>query len=241
MNRVREPRAYLKSLIALLLISACLWAAQWQYHRGVDRHHRNFMIAAQIEKPAIELNAISGNAIAHEWRTVTTTGSFDLTRQILLKNRYFEGVYGFEVLPRFTSDAGKEFWVDRGWVKAGESAVIPPQIPEIVTSNVSIEGRLRLDSSLPRGAFFALPAQGDGGLISKLNAQSGLSSETFYLDLLRGSDPSLTPSVPAQLPELQDGPHMAYALQWIFFGGLIGYGRILIRRGEILTGKKLKI
>jgi cytochrome oxidase assembly protein ShyY1 len=241
MNRVREPRAYLKSLIALLLISACLWAAQWQYHRGVDRHHRNFMIAAQIEKPAIELTAVSGNALAHEWRTVTTTGSFDLTRQILLKNRYFEGVYGFEVLTRFTSDAGKEFWVDRGWVKAGESAVIPPQIPEIVTSNVSIEGRLRLDSSLPRGAFFALPAQGDGGLISKLNAQSGLSSETFYLDLLRGSDPSLTPSVPAQLPELQDGPHMAYALQWIFFGGLIGYGRILIRRGEILTGKKLKI
>ena len=29
---------------------------------------------------------------------------------------------------------------------------------------------------------------------------------------------------------LSDGPHMAYALQWLFFGGLIIYGRILIRR-----------
>jgi cytochrome oxidase assembly protein ShyY1 len=47
---------------------------------------------------------------------------------------------------------------------------------------------------------------------------------------LSGSDTSLTPEVTAQLPELSDGPHMAYALQWIFFGGLVIYGRILIRR-----------
>ena len=40
----------------------------------------------------------------------------------------------------------------------------------------------------------------------------------------------LTPDVAAQLPELSDGPHMAYALQWIFFAGLVVYGRILIRR-----------
>jgi cytochrome oxidase assembly protein ShyY1 len=75
-------------------------------------------------------------------------------------------------------------------------------------------------------------------LISKANAQSGTSTENFYIDLLRGSDPSLTPQVPAQLPELSDGPHMAYALQWIFFGGLVVYGRYLIRR-EVLSVKEL--
>jgi surfeit locus 1 family protein len=94
---------------------------------------------------------------------------------------------------------------------------------------VSITGRLRLDSSLPRGSFFALPGKGQG-LVSELNAQSQLDTEKFYIDLLSGSDKSLTPEVPAQLPELSDGPHMAYALQWIFFGGLVIYGRILIRR-----------
>jgi hypothetical protein len=57
-----------------------------------------------------------------------------------------------------------------------------------------------------------------------------MDTQKFYLDLLSGSDPSLTPKVPAQLPSLSDGPHMAYALQWLFFGGLIIYGRILIRR-----------
>jgi hypothetical protein len=47
--------------------------------------------------------------------------------------------------------------------------------------------------------------------------------------------------VPAQVPELSDGPHIAYSLQWIFFAGLIVYGRILIRRGQILTSKELGV
>jgi surfeit locus 1 family protein len=88
-----------------------------------------------------------------------------------------------------------------------------------------------LDSSLPRGSFFALPGTGEG-LVSELNAQSQMDTEKFYLDLLEGSDPSLTPAVTAQLPSLSDGPHMAYALQWLFFGGLVIYGRFLIRRSR---------
>ena len=86
-----------------------------------------------------------------------------------------------------------------------------------------------MDSSLPRGSFFALPASGKG-LVAELNAQSRLETEDFYLDLLSGSEPSLKPEVASQLPELSDGPHMAYALQWLFFAGLVIYGRILIRR-----------
>jgi cytochrome oxidase assembly protein ShyY1 len=57
--------------------------------------------------------------------------------------------------------------------------------------------------------------------------------------LISGSEAALTPAVAAQLPELSDGPHLAYSLQWIFFAGLATYGRILIRRGQILTRKEL--
>ena len=123
-------------------------------------------------------------------------------------------------------------------MKAGKDAQTAPVITAIPKGQVSIKARLRLDRSLPQGAFFALPATG-AGMISKLNAQSGLESEGFYLDLIGGADPLLTPKVAAQIPELSDGPHLAYALQWIFFAGLIGYGRILIRRGQILTSKEL--
>lgn len=233
-----ETRSLLKSLIALILIAGCLWASQWQFQRGIDRHDRNAKIETQLKLSAIEISAIDRNFSDYEWRTITARGKFDPTKQILLKNRYFEGVYGYEVLTRFTTVDSRSLWVDRGWVKAGKDALTAPIVIAAPVEEVSIRARLRLDRSLPQGAFFALPASG-GGMISKLNAQTDSNSEGFYLDLLSGSTNSLTPIVPAQIPELSDGPHLAYALQWIFFAGLVIYGRILIRRGQILTSKEL--
>lgn len=230
MNQERERYSLLKSVFALSLIALCIWAAQWQYHRGVDRHARNTTIQTQSLKKPISLSLVSKNPISHEWQQVSSKGQFNSDKQILLRNRYHEGAYGFEVLTLFTNEIGEKFWVDRGWVKAGANATIAPKVSPVPTGSVEISGRLRLDSSLPRGSFFALP--GDGSLISKLNAQTKGETQNFYLDLLSGSTPDLTPRVPAQLPELTDGPHMAYALQWLFFAGLIIYGRLLIRRAR---------
>ena len=228
-QKTKEPWALFKSLVALLLIIFCLWGSQWQYHRGVDRHARNAVIEERIAKSAIELNSVTDNLPDNEWQTVSTAGTFDIEKQILLRNRYNDGKYGYEVLTLFRSNENKSFWVDRGWVQAGATATTPPVVTALPQGEVLITGRLRLDSSLPRGSFFALPGKGEG-LVAELNAQSQLNTEKFYIDLLSGSDTSLTPEVTAQLPELSDGPHMAYALQWIFFGGLVIYGRILIRR-----------
>jgi len=242
--RSGEKRAVLKSLVAILLIAGCLWASQWQYHRGEDRKTRNDNIESQIKFPAVDLLTLSSDVNAHEWRTVTTSGTFDANQQILLRNRYFEGKYGYAVLTRFTTDGGDSIWVDRGWVAAGASATVAPETPSVPRGVVSITARLRLDSSLPSGSFFALPINRDGDLISKLNAQSGSDSEDYYLDLISGSLPELTPSAPSQIPSLSDGPHLAYAVQWILFAGLVVYGRYLIRKmdltgGEVLPSKEL--
>jgi surfeit locus 1 family protein len=225
----KEPWSFLKTLVALALIVLCVWAAQWQYHRGVDRHARNTIIEERIARDAIELGQIDSVLANNEWQSIVTTGSFDEKKQILLRNRYSEGKYGYEVLTLFASTSGEKFWVDRGWVQAGATATTPPEVTSVPVGEVTITGRFRLDSSLPRGSFFALPGSGED-LVSELNAQSQLNTEKYYLDLLSGSEPSLTPAVTAQLPSLSDGPHMAYALQWLFFGGLVIYGRFLIRR-----------
>ena len=196
------------------------------------------MIETNSSMTPIPLSQVRNSVVNHEWQPVKVTGTFNPQSQILLRNRYSEGVYGFELLTRFESLEGQSFWVDCGWVKAGKNATTQPALPELPSTQVDITGRLRLDSSLPRGSFFAIPTNKSDGLVSKANAQSGSTTEAFYIDLLSGSETSLTPTVPAQLPELSDGPHMAYALQWLFFGGLIVYGRILIRR-DVLTHKEL--
>lgn len=229
MSMQRETWAILKTGVALALIILCLWAAQWQYQRGIDRHARNSLIMEHIAMAPTPLINVEATPQRYEWQEVTTSGEFDDDNQILLRNRYSEGIYGFEVLTLFTATDGKRFWVDRGWVKAGRTATTAPLVSKTPQGLVQITGRLRLDSSLPHGKFFALPENGTS-LVSKLNAQSRLQTEKYYLDLLNGSEISLRPAVAAELPVLSNGPHMAYALQWLFFSGLVIYGRILIRR-----------
>ena len=226
---VKERYAFLKTLVALLLILLCLWAAQWQYHRGVDRHARNNLIVEQSQLPAVELGELTGNIDSFEWRTISIQGVFDDKNQILLRNRYSEGVYGFEQLTLFVFDQRK-IWVDRGWIKAGSNATIPPQLQQTNDENVRITGRLRLDSSLPQGKFFAVANNAQRDLVSQLDARKGIQTEDFYIDLISVSDTAMNPDVPVELPELSDGPHMAYALQWIFFAALVIYGRRLIRK-----------
>ena len=240
LSRKRESYSLVRSLIALVLIAGCFWAAQWQYDRGIARQDRNNAIEKNTVVASSTLNELVSDPIKNEWKPLTVSGEFDTTDQVLLRNRYFEGQYGFQLLTRFNAIDGKSFWVDCGWVKAGATALTPPELPTLPTGLVEISGRLRLDSSLPQGSFFAIPVGNSKGLISEADEESGQKSESFYIDLLGGSQPSLTPKVPAQLPELSDGPHLAYALQWIFFAGLVVYGRFLIRR-EILPVKEFGV
>lgn len=232
-KKVREPKALLKSAVALVLIVGCLWASQWQFQRGIDRHQRNSLISSRIDLKTIALKDALKHIDQHSWQNVRTQGQFNFNNQVLLRNHYNDGVYGFELLTEFQATTSEKFWVDCGWVKAGETAKDSPVLPELPHGIVEIEGRLRTAESLPQGSLFAIPVKAGTSLAAKADALSGESTNNFYVDLLSGSDPSLTPSTPAELPELSDGPHMAYAVQWLLFAGLVIYGRFLIRRESL--------
>lgn len=222
----KEPNALLKSLVTLLIVFLCLVATKWQYQRGMDRKAVNSKIEANALMTPVTLQELEsiGNS---EWREVTVSGEFDLNHEVLLRNRYnYEGKYGFEYLTLFKANTGEKFWVDRGWVKAGPTALSRPEIPKTPISEIEISGRIRLENSLPRGSFFALPSSGN--LINDWDLKSKVDTESFYIDLIDGL--GVTPDSPAELPELSDGPHLAYALQWLFFAGLAIYGRYLIRK-----------
>lgn len=230
-NKGKESHPFIAWFIACSLIVLCVWASHWQYSRGMTRHHRNAIIASHVNLPTAQLDDVSSNPLAAEWRKVKTQGTFSPKDQILLRNKYFDGKYGFELLTLFHTSDGKNFWVNRGWIAPGSTASAKPKLPLTSTQPQTIQGRLRLDRSLPQGSFFAISNSG-GNLIVKWNAQRNTETENFYLDLLTTSDAEMIPSAPVGLPELTDGPHMAYALQWLFFGGLVLYGRFLLRRGR---------
>ena len=128
MKRFFNPISLLQTFVALLLIAGCLFASQWQFARGSTQSQTNKIIAENLELPTLALADFDNlDPVDNQWRTVKITGNFSPTNQELVRNRYYEGKFGFEVLTLFKSTGGENFWVDRGWVAAGPNAATPPK------------------------------------------------------------------------------------------------------------------
>jgi cytochrome oxidase assembly protein ShyY1 len=220
-----------------------LFASQWQFARGSAQSQTNKIIAKNLELPTLALADFDNlDAVDNQWRTVKITGNFSPTNQELVRNRYYEGKFGFEVLTLFKSTGGENFWVDRGWVAAGPNAATPPKVTPAIEGNVEITARIRSEnlSRQLQGSFFVTRVETEKPKsITKLQ---GVDAKPYYLDLLPSEDGKIKPLTNIDLPELSNGPHYAYAIQWLAFAALALIGRILLfREAKRLSLVKIEI
>ena len=231
MKRFFNPISLLQSFVALLLIAACLFAAQWQFSRGSNQSANNKIIAANIDLPSLTIEDVANlDPVANQWRKITLQGKFSMSNQELVRNRYYEGKFGFEVLTLFTTTNGENFWIDRGWVAAGPNAATPPDVEQVTSESVEINARIRSEnlSRQLQGSFFVTRATSEKPeSIAKLQ---GIDANEYYLDLLGSPDGQVRPLTEIELPELSNGPHYAYGIQWLAFALLALIGRFLIFR-----------
>jgi cytochrome oxidase assembly protein ShyY1 len=231
--KIFKPVELVKSGIALLLIFGCVLASQWQFHRGENRAAQNGLIrqnSSTTVAPISDLTQI--DPIKDQWRTFRIKGQFDPRHQALIKNRYSEGRYGFEVLQIFTTSKNEKLWVDRGWVLAGKSATTPPTIKGVTSGQITLDLRIRSEdiSRQIAGNFFAAPGRRSLPNLAKLQSQD---AKPYYADLIKVFGPANAQSASLtaiDLPDLSDGPHYAYAIQWLAFALMILIGRIILFR-----------
>ena len=243
MKRFFNPISLLQSFVALLLIAACLFAAQWQFSRGSNQSANNKIIAANLDLPSLNIQDIENlDPVANQWRKITLQGKFSMSNQELVRNRYYEGKFGFEVLTLFTTTNGQNFWVDRGWVAAGPNAATPPDVEQVTSESIEITARIRSEnlSRQLQGSFFVIRATSEKPeSIAKLQ---GIDANEYYLDLLGSPDGQVRPLTEIELPELSNGPHYAYGIQWLAFALVALIGRFLIfREAERLPLVKVEI
>ncbi|HEY9275728.1 MAG: hypothetical protein RLY74_421 [Actinomycetota bacterium] len=225
--------------LAIFLVAICLQAASWQYDRHMQRSSYNSLIEANIERPTLSEGQISNlDDKDLSWRELKLTGSFRPEFELLVRNRYQNGEYGFGVVTLFRSNSGRNYWVDRGWAKAGPDAKTPPITQEIDDSAVTILGRIhtdRIDRQVG-GTLFAMP-RGDGSSeLRKWDNEGQIKTENIYLDLIEASN--FAPQFPTQLPPLSDGPHLAYTFQWLIFAILVIFGYGLVLREDFRDRQK---
>ena len=231
MRKFLSPIGLLQSAIALLLVIGCLYAAQWQFGRGQSQADTNKIISANLEMQPLAMADLANlDSVANQWRTVNLQGRFSTKHEELVRNRYHEGQFGFEVLTLFTATTGQNFWIDRGWVAAGPNASTPPVVAKPPSDLISINARIRSEnlSRQLQGSFFV--TRNVAPKPESIAKIQDVDAEPYYLDLLPSADGTITRLTNIELPELSNGPHFAYALQWLAFAVLTVIGRFLLFR-----------
>lgn len=239
-----SKRWIVRTIAGILLVLACVRLGLWQLDRNDERAERNDRIETGISAdPApIENLAEPGRSFddENEWRSVQTTGRYDIEHQLVLELRPVDGEQGVHVLTPLVTADGSAVLVDRGFVPTDGPATEIPDLPEPPSGTVAVDGRLR-QSEDERGAGNGL----DEGKIRYVNIDD--IAEALPYDLYpawverTSEDPApageLT-AIPA--PEMDAGPHLSYAVQWFVFACIGVGGFILLIRAEARGRRQLE-
>ena len=207
-------------LVVGVLAYLALRLGDWQFHRLDERRAGNHRIERNLSAapvPVGDVLSVGREASERdEWRQVTATGEYDDEHTVVVRYRTRDGASGVDVVTPLVTVNGDAVLVDRGWMAAENSGARRPDLPPATDGVVTVTGYVRVD------------ATGGSTAVTDLSTRS-ISSEAIakvvpqplyggFLELAKQSPRADKPLAAVELPEINDGPHFFYGLQWWFFG-----------------------
>ncbi|WP_187976148.1 SURF1 family protein [Mycetocola sp. JXN-3] len=230
MNRWRfvfEKRWFAYLGVAIVFAIACVLLSNWQLDRRGEREDEIARVAKNFDATPVQIDQAlpseSAFNINDRWLPVTMHGRYEEDRQILVRNRPYDGSPGYEILTPLRLDNGKVFLVNRGWVPQGNNAERPDHVPAPPSGEVTVVARLKASEDTIRGR--GAPS-GQLATVNLPEAETILKERIYTgaYGLLDTEDPAPSEQRPAAVkkPEPDEGPHLSYAFQWILFA-LMGF------------------
>ncbi|WP_110183372.1 SURF1 family protein [Nocardioides solisilvae] len=222
-------------LLAVVLLTWLAWQlGQWQFHRLDDRRERNEIIQrneALPPAPVAEVMAVDRPpADDDQWRVVEASGRYAVEETVVVRYRTRDGAPGVNAVVPLVLDDGSALLVDRGWWPTANRGEVPDDLPAPPDGEVTVTGWVRQD------------ATGDSAEVTDQRTRaisSAAIGEALDRELLSGfvalASETPAPEVPlepAELPELDEGPHFFYGLQWWFFGAMAVFGFLYLLYDE---------
>jgi surfeit locus 1 family protein len=235
-----SPRWIGFHLLVIVVIVTMINLGFWQLRRLDERKAFNAQVTERIADPPAPLDSVltaSTDPDTVEWRSVTATGTYVPSAQFLVVNRSQDGVGGTMVVTPLRLDDGRLLLVERGF-QPGTTA--PATAP---TGRVEVVGRLRPSEQRRTGQ---LSDPKDGVLqeaqrvdLARLAQQLPGTPVSMFIELTasRPAEPTPYPA-PVTLPELTDGPHLSYAVQWFVFSIAVAVGWVLAVRKSLRTRRR---
>ncbi len=212
-------------LLVVVLAGACVRLGLWQFDRLAQRTQDNARISVNLERAPVvvsDVATVGGSVDAgDEWRQVTATGAYDAAGQVVVRYQSREAGRGVDVVTPLVTTDGTAVLVDRGWMPG--DAPSQASVPGTPAGTVTVTGWLRRDSTAGESA--TRPEQGQVRAISSRGIAPTLGYPVMagYL-ALTDQEPPETALIAAERPDLGQGPHFFYGLQWFFFAGLAIFG-----------------
>ena len=232
-------------VLFLLVVLALAWLAwrlgEWQFHRLEDRQDRNAVIERNESVDPVDVTRVLsvGRPVAEqdEWTRVTATGTYAVDDTVVVRYRTREGEPGVDVVVPLELENGASLLVDRGWLSSPNRGEVPDNIPDPPSGEVTIEGWVRANAT----GDSTTVTDGSTRAISSDRIGEALDRELLsgFIDLASESPPPAEELRPVELPELDNGPHFFYGLQWWFFGALALFGFAYLAYDEARGGRGL--
>ncbi len=213
--------------LAVILLAWGSWAlGEWQFHRLEDRKARNAVVERNEALPPAPVGQVlaPGRKVAASdaWRLVSATGTYDLSDTVIIRYRTRDGASGVDVVVPLVTTEGPALLVDRGWIATDNRGVDTSEVPAPPAGEVTVVGWVRADAT---GDSTSVSNQSSRS-ISSVEIGAALEREVYggFVEL-KSETPEPEQSLAAvELPELDNGPHFFYGLQWWFFGLLAIFG-----------------
>jgi len=241
----REPRWILSHVLVLALVVAMVFAAFWQLDRLQQRKDENALIRARTAEPVAPVTEVvtaeDPTSVGDDvrLRRVTAEGTYDVSEQVLVRNRTFDEAPGSWVLTPLVLEDGTALVVNRGWVSVtGDQALPADAAPP--PGEVTVTGLL--EATQARGRFGPTdPTDRELDTLSRVDLeryQQQVDADLLpvWLQLEEQDPPVATRPTPLPPPELSEGPHFSYAVQWGIFTTIAVVGYVLILRRRARNG-----
>lgn len=239
------PRWLSFAVLVVIMAVACVGLGRWQLHRLEERRAHNARLEAALSRPPVPVDQVlePGQPLPAdlEWRTVTAAGRYAADEQLLVRNRPRDGRPGLHVLTPLVDSSGTAILVDRGWIPAGGSATERVEAPAPPAGEVVVTGRLRASQGDGRAAG-DIAAGMPLGQIPRVDVTgvADLLGQRVYggfLELVREQPRAQQAPEPVPPPEVGEGPHLAYAMQWFLFALVAVVGWVVLLREESRGGR----